>query len=102
MNNLLNAKITEKKLVNESDIANFGVSPKKIKPFDAHLVPTMTNLGNGKLSLKFNDSVLVQKGSSSLYSNFILYLYVVYDIDTWPHKLTNNFTLKIVYLVQSN
>ena len=30
MNNLLNAKITEKKLVNESDIANFAVSPTKL------------------------------------------------------------------------
>ena len=31
----------------------------------------MPNLGNGILTLKFNNSVLVQKSYSSLYSNFV-------------------------------
>ena len=35
------------------------VSPKKIKPYDANLAPTMTNIANGRVSLKFNNSVLM-------------------------------------------
>ena len=42
------------------------VSSEKIKPCDTNLEPTM-----------FKNSVLVQKSSSSLYSNFILSLYIV-------------------------
>ena len=33
----------------------------------------MTNLADGEVSLKFNNSVLVQKNSSSFYGNFIVY-----------------------------
>ena len=39
-------------------------------------------------------SVLLQKSFSSLYSNFILSLYTVYELNTWPRNPTNNFTLK--------
>ena len=53
---------------------SIGVSPEKIKPFDTNPAPTMTNLVNGRVSLKFNSSVLVQKDSSSLSSNLILNL----------------------------
>ena len=62
----------------------------------------MTNLANGgvSLKLKFNNSVLVQKNSSLLYNNFILNLCIIYELNNWPHSPTNNFTLKIVYLVQ--
>ena len=48
-----------------------GVLP--FKPFDVNLAPTLTNLANGKVSLKLNNSVLVQK-NSALYSNLILSL----------------------------
>ena len=37
----------------------------------------MFNLANARVILKFKNSVLVQKSSSSLYSNFILSLYIV-------------------------
>ena len=47
-------------------------SSEKIKPFDTNLAPTMSNLADDRLKLKFNYSVLVQKSLSSLYSNFIL------------------------------
>ena len=47
-------------------------SSEKIKPFDTNLEPTMSNLADDRLKLKFNYSVLVQKSLSSLYSNFIL------------------------------
>ena len=60
------------------------VSPEKFKPFDANLAPTMSTLANGKVSLKLNNSVLVQKNSSSLYGNFILSLYIVYELNNWP------------------
>ena len=55
------------------------IPSKKIKPFDAIIQPTMSNLANGWVILKLNNSVLVQKSSSSLYSNFILNLYIVYE-----------------------
>ena len=55
-----------------------GTSSEKIKPFDTSLEPKMSNLVNGRVILKFNNSCLLQK-SSSLYSNFILNLYTVYE-----------------------
>ena len=55
----------------------------------------MFNLPNGKVILKFNNSVLVQKMFSSLYINFILNLYIVYKLNTWPRNTTNNLTLNI-------
>ena len=54
----------------------------------------MYNLANSRVILKFNNSVLVHKNSSSLHSNFILNLYIVYELNNWPHYPTNNFPLK--------
>ena len=54
----------------------------------------MSNLANVRLNLKINNSVLVQKKFSSLYSNFLLKLYIVYELNTWPRNPANNFTLK--------
>ena len=50
---------------------------EKIKAFYINLAPSMSNLANDIVSLKFNNSVLVQKSSSVLYGNFILHLYIV-------------------------
>ena len=36
-------------------------SPRKNKPFDTGLEPTMSNLANGRVILKFKSSVLVQE-----------------------------------------
>ena len=72
-----------------------GVSPEKIKPFNINLGSTMSNLANGRLILKFKNSVSVQKCSSSLYSNFILKLFIVNELNNWPRNPTNNFPLKI-------
>ena len=44
--------------------------------------------------LKFNNSALVQKYFSSLYSNFISNLYLDYELDTSQCNPTNNFPLK--------
>ena len=71
-----------------------GISSEKTNPFETNLEPTMSNLANGRVNLKFNNSVLVQKGFSSLFSNFILNLYIVYEINTWLRNPANNFTLK--------
>ena len=54
----------------------------------------MSNLVHGWVILKFNNSILEQKIFSSLYSNFILNLYIVYELNNWPRNPTNNFTLK--------
>ena len=68
------------------------ISSEKTKPFDANFAPNMTNLANGRVSLTSNNSVLVQRSSSSLYSNFILNLYIIYELSNWPRNNTNNFT----------
>ena len=39
-------------------------------------VKQMSNLANGRVILKFYNSVLVQNSFSSLYSNFMLYIYI--------------------------
>ena len=68
---------------------------KKIKPFDTNIKPTMSNLANGRVILKFSNSVLVQKSSSSWYTNFISNLYIVYQLNKWPRNPSNNFPVKI-------
>ena len=70
------------------------ISSENIEPFDTKLEPPMSNLANVRVTLKFNNPVLVQKSYSSLYSNFILSLYIVYEWNKWPRNPTNNFTLK--------
>ena len=65
------------------------VSPEKIKPFDTSLPLIMTN---DIVSLKFSNSVLMQKKYFSLYSNFILDLYIVYKLNNWPRNSINHFT----------
>ena len=71
-----------------------GISSENIKPFDTNLELRMSNLANGRVILKCNNSILVQNSFSSLYSNFILNLYMVYDFNNWPHNPTNSFPLK--------
>ena len=63
------------------------------KPFDTVLGLTMSKLANGRVKSKFKNSALVQKSFSSLYSNFILSLYIVYELNTWPSNPSNKFTL---------
>ena len=41
-----------------------GISSEKIKLFDTNVEPTMSDLANDRVILKFNNFVLVQKGSS--------------------------------------
>ena len=41
------------------------ISSEKIKPFYTGLEPTMSNLANGRVNFKFNNSVLEQKTFSS-------------------------------------
>ena len=57
---ILNSIILESNTKITNWISN-KVSPEKIKSFDADLTPTMTNLANGRVSLKFNNSFLMQK-----------------------------------------
>ena len=52
-----------------------GVASENMKPFDTNLKPTMSNLVNGRVILKINNSGLVQKGFSSLHSTlFSIYI----------------------------
>ena len=54
----------------------------------------MSNLAKGTVILKFINPILMQKSSSSLYSNFVLNLYIVFRLNNWPHNPTNNLPLK--------
>ena len=57
-------------LDNNKKVTNWistGVSPEKIKPFDTNLTSTVTNLGNGKVSLIFKKKTFFK---NSLHSNF--------------------------------
>ena len=56
------------------------ISSEKLKPYDTNLDPTTSNLANGRVTLKFNNFILVQKISSSLYSNFISNVYIIYEL----------------------
>ena len=62
-----------KKITNE---LSTGLSPQKIKPVDINLAPTISNLANGRVSLKFSNSVLVQK----ILPHYIVILFSIY---TW-------------------
>ena len=53
-----------------------GISSENIKLFDINLEPIMSNLTNGKVILKFNNSVLVQK-------IFLHYLVTLFQIYPW-------------------
>ena len=46
------------------------------------------------VKLKFKNSVFVQNSSSSLYSNFIWSLYIVFEWNDWPRFPTNSFTIE--------
>ena len=54
----------------------------------------MSDLANGRVILKFKNSVLVQKSSFSLYNNFIISLYKVYQLNNCLRNPTNNFPPK--------
>ena len=62
-----------------------GILSEIINPLDTNLEPTMSNLTNGKLILKFNNSVIVQKKIS-----MVLNLYIVYE-------LTGHVILPIIF-----
>ena len=57
-----------------TDWISTGISSENIKLFDTNFEIIMYNLSNGRLELKFSNSVLVIKVFSSLYNNFILRL----------------------------
>ena len=67
------------------------IPSEKNKPFNTNLERTMSNLVNGRVISKFNNSVFVQKSSSSLDSNFVLNLCKVYELNNKPLDFTNNF-----------
>ena len=83
---------SDKKVINW---VSTGISSEKIKPFDTNLEPTLSNLTNCKVILKFSNFVLVQKRFPSLHGNFILNLYIFYELNARPRNPTNNFTSKI-------
>ena len=58
----------------------------------------MFNFANGRVNLKFSNSVLVQKSNSSWCSNCILKLYIFHELNIWPRILANSFTLKYCLL----
>ena len=67
------------------------ISSEKIKEFDTGIELTVSNLANGGVNLKFNNSVFMQKSFSSLCSNFISKLYIVYELNSWSRNPANNY-----------
>ena len=59
----------------------------------------MYHLTIGRVISKFNRSVLVQRSFSSLYSNHILVIYIVYELNNWLCNPADNFPLKRCLLV---
>lgn len=45
----------------DNNKVNNWISPEKIKPNDTKLESTLSNLANGRIILKFNNSVFVHK-----------------------------------------
>ena len=76
------------------------IPAKRVKPFNNNLELIISNLANGRRILKLISSVLVQRNSFSLYSNFILNLYIFYEPDNWSRNRTNNFTIKNCLIVE--
>ena len=54
----------------------------------------MSSLATGRVIFKLDNSALVEKRYSSLFSNFILNLYTVYKLNNRLRNPTNNFSLK--------
>ena len=79
-----------------------GISVEKIKLFGSSLILVLSNLSQGIIILKFNNSILVQQSSSSFYRNFLKILYITYESNDWSENPSNDFTMKRVYLVKSN
>ena len=50
----------------------------------------MSNLVNGRVNLKFNNSILVQ----NFFLHCIVNLYLVCELNSWPCNPTNNLTLE--------
>ena len=75
------------------------MSPETIKLFYFNFESLMSNLGRGRVKIKFRNSVLVQQNSSSLYSNFTLNLYIVYELNDWLYNPSHYFALKNCLLV---
>ena len=75
-------------LESNKKVANWisaGLLSEIIKLFDTNFESTMSKLTNGRVICEFNNSVLVQKSSSSMDSNFILkfiYLQKIYLFGT--------------------
>ena len=69
-----------------------------MKPSDANLELTISNLANARVKLKFDNSVLVQISLSSLYSNFMFNLEIVCEWNTWAGNPAKNFTLKKLFI----
>ena len=67
MLNLLTRNNNNKKVISWT---KSEISPEKTKPFDSSLAELIFNVGNGRVSIKFNNSVLVRQSSSLLHSNF--------------------------------
>ena len=71
---------------------SIGISPKKFKPFGSSVAWTMSCLANREVSIKFNNSILVQQNYCSFYSNFMLNLCIVYQLSNLScNKFTLNF-----------
>ena len=56
--------------------------------------PNSGNLAKGRVILKSNKSVLMQKILLHCMATFTLNLHLVYELNNWPRSPRNSFTLR--------
>ena len=76
-----------------------GYKPEYLQ---SSLAQIISNLANDRVSIKFNKSVSMQQSPSSLYNQFILNSYMVYNFNNLQNNPNNNFILIFLCLGPSN
>ena len=76
-----------------------GYKPEYLQ---SSLAQIISNLANDRVSIKFNKSVSMQQSPSSLYNQFILSSYMVYNFNNLQNNPNNNFILIFFCLGPSN
>ena len=69
------------------------ISTKKIKSGNFNIAPEKKYSSQGKISLKFKKTVLMQEKLTFTYKK-IVNIYLVNEFDNWPRICSNSFAIK--------
>ena len=72
-----------------------GLSNEKFRPdyTTNKILSPKQQLNKYQIRLRFEDSCLKQEDTTHVTPNNIVNLFIVYELDSWPQDLDNNFTL---------